>query len=100
MSLSVELSPPPLARPEPVAYPEPVSFPAEPVAGRRLPYPAQVSRRILWRYAVPLFIGHAAALLVFVPWLFSWSGAALLWAGIYFYGGIGINLCYHRLLTH
>ncbi len=106
MSLFVELAPPPVSRLEPIAHPEPVShaepFPLSPdfVAGQRLPYPKQVSRRILWRYAVPLFVGHAAALFVFVPWLFSWSGAALLWVGIYFYGGIGINLCYHRLLTH
>src|SRR5689334_5898756 len=98
MSLSLELSPPPVARTEPiphtepVSHLEPVSLPFDPVVLKRLPYPKQVSRRIMWRYAVPLFIGHVAALFVFVPWLFSWSGAALLWVGIYFYGSIGINL--------
>lgn len=66
----------------------------------RLGYPRQVGRKIVWRYAVPLTLVHALALLAFWPWLFSWSGAALLWAGIYFYGGVGIDLCYHRLLTH
>ena len=35
-----------------------------------------------------------------IPWLFSWTGVALLIVGIYFYGSIGINLTYHRLLTH
>jgi len=100
MSLSLELSPPPVVPPKPAPLANPVSLPSDPVVLQRLPYPKQVSRRILWRYAVPLFIGHVAALFVFVPWLFSWSGAALLWVGIYFYGSIGINLCYHRLLTH
>lgn len=66
----------------------------------RLPRPPQTTRRIFWRYAAPIVIVHALALLAVWPWLFSWSGAALLWLGIYFYGGIGIDLCYHRMLTH
>ena len=65
-----------------------------------LPYPSNVSRRIVWRYAVPIVTVHVLALAACFPWLFSWSGAALLWAGIYFYGGVGIDLCYHRMLTH
>jgi stearoyl-CoA desaturase (delta-9 desaturase) len=93
MSLSVDLSP------RPVAIPQQLPVPVR-SAQPRLPYPAQVSRQILWRYAVPLLVGHSLAMFAFVPWLFSWSGAALLWVGIYFYGGVGIDLCYHRLLTH
>lgn len=43
---------------------------------------------------------HVLALLVFVPWFFSWTGVALLVSGIYLFGMIGINLGYHRLLAH
>jgi stearoyl-CoA desaturase (delta-9 desaturase) len=43
---------------------------------------------------------HAVALLAFVPWLFSWTGVALAFAGLYVFGTLGINLCFHRLLTH
>ncbi len=66
----------------------------------RLDYPQGVTRRIVWRYALPLAVIHALSLLVFLPWLFTWSGVVLLIVGIYFYGGVGIDLCYHRLLTH
>src|SRR3954470_14987872 len=94
MSISVDV------QPGTPSFPVTVQTAPPPALSRSLPYPQQVSRRGLWRYAVPLVLGHALALLAFAPWLFSWSGAALLWAGIYFYGGIGIDLCYHRLLTH
>jgi fatty-acid desaturase len=43
---------------------------------------------------------HLLALLVFVPWFFSWIGVVLLVAGIYLFGMIGINLGFHRLLAH
>jgi sn-1 stearoyl-lipid 9-desaturase len=43
---------------------------------------------------------HLAALLIFVPWFFSWTGVVLLVIGIHLFGMIGINLGYHRLLAH
>jgi stearoyl-CoA desaturase (delta-9 desaturase) len=43
---------------------------------------------------------HALALLACVPWLFSWSGLAWCALGPYVFGTLGINVCYHRLLTH
>ncbi|HTU25146.1 MAG TPA: fatty acid desaturase [Pirellulales bacterium] len=43
---------------------------------------------------------HLAAMSVLVPWLFSWTGVILWVVGIYVYGGLGINIAYHRLLTH
>jgi stearoyl-CoA desaturase (delta-9 desaturase) len=43
---------------------------------------------------------HALALLACVPWLFSWSGLALAVAGLYIFGTLGINIGFHRLLTH
>ena len=54
----------------------------------------------MWRYALPIGILHLLSLAVFWPWLFSWTGVVLLVVGIYFYGGLGINIAYHRLLTH
>jgi fatty-acid desaturase len=38
--------------------------------------------------------------LAFVPWFYSTTGAVLAVVGIYVYGACGMNLCYHRLLTH
>lgn len=81
-----------------VARREPVPLPKSFFASR-LARPA-AARRIAWRYAIPLPVFHALALLACWPWLFSWSGFWLLIAGIYFYGAFGINICYHRLLTH
>jgi len=43
---------------------------------------------------------HVLALLACVPWLFSWSGLAWAVAGLYLFGTLGINIGYHRLLTH
>lgn len=43
---------------------------------------------------------HLLALLGFVPWLFSWSGVVWAVAGLYLFGTLGINIGFHRLLTH
>src|SRR5271154_5373895 len=43
---------------------------------------------------------HLLALLACIPWLFSWSGLAWAVAGLYLFGTLGINIGYHRLLTH
>src|SRR6478735_4441342 len=43
---------------------------------------------------------HLLALLALVPWLFSWSGLAWAVAGLYLFGTLGINIGFHRLLTH
>ena len=68
---------------------------------RSLPHPSAVNRRkILWPYLISIATYHLLALLAFVPWLFSWTGVALAFAGLYVFGTLGINLCYHRLLTH
>ena len=72
----------------------------EPAHGRRLNRPATAGPRIAWRYAMPIMVIHALSLLVFFPWFFSWTGVVLLVVGTYFFGSVGINMCYHRLLTH
>src|SRR5262245_39214879 len=43
---------------------------------------------------------HLLALLACVPWLFSWSGLAWAVAGLYLFGTLGVNVGFHRLLTH
>jgi len=55
---------------------------------------------VIWEYAVAFSLYHALALLAVLPWLFSWTGLAAALAGTYVFGTLGINLCYHRLLTH
>jgi stearoyl-CoA desaturase (delta-9 desaturase) len=67
----------------------------------RLPLPAAVDRRrIVWPYAITVGVYHLVALLALLPWLFSWTGVALMVLGLYVFGTLGINLCFHRLLTH
>jgi fatty-acid desaturase len=56
--------------------------------------------RINWRYSFAVGAYHLLALLAFDPWYFSWTGALLAVAGVYVFGAAGINLCYHRLLSH
>lgn len=66
-----------------------------------IPLPANVNRkRIYFSYLVSFIVFHALALLVFVPWFFSWTGFASLVIGSYFFGAVGIPITYHRLLTH
>lgn len=73
---------------------------AHPTA-RRLGLPVAVElRRMVWSYAITVGLYHLVALLAVLPWFFSWTGVVLAVAGVYVFGGLGINLCYHRLLTH
>lgn len=62
--------------------------------------PAPPAWRILWRYVFVIAAIHALSLLVFVPWLFSWTGVVLWIGGHFVYGTLGMTLGYHRLLTH
>jgi stearoyl-CoA desaturase (delta-9 desaturase) len=43
---------------------------------------------------------HLLALLALVPWFFSWSGLVCAFVAYYLFGVLGINVGYHRLLTH
>jgi stearoyl-CoA desaturase (delta-9 desaturase) len=66
-----------------------------------LPLPAAVDRhRIVWPYAITVGLYHAIAALALLPWLFSWTGVVLALLGLYVFGSLGINLGYHRMLTH
>jgi len=57
-------------------------------------------RQINWRYAFAVGSYHILALLALLPWFFSWTGVVLAVMGVYLFGAAGINLCYHRLLSH
>jgi stearoyl-CoA desaturase (delta-9 desaturase) len=43
---------------------------------------------------------HSLAVLALFPWFFSWTGVTLLVAGILLFGALGINVGFHRLITH
>jgi len=70
------------------------------VQGRASERAAAPTRRIDWLNAVGISLYHVVALLAVLPWLFSWTGVVVLVLGICVFGGLGINLGYHRLLTH
>ena len=66
-----------------------------------LPLPSGASQRqINWRYASAVGSYHLLALLALLPWFFSRTGVALAMIGVFVFGSGGINLCYHRLLSH
>src|SRR5690606_10758385 len=68
----------------------------------RLPRPETTTSpvRVRWQYAIGIPLVHLLAALAFVPWLFSWWGVGAALLGLYVFGTLGINLCYHRMLTH
>jgi stearoyl-CoA desaturase (delta-9 desaturase) len=68
---------------------------------RRLPHPATVDlRKVRWHYLIGVATVHLLALLALWPALFQWSSVIVAVLGVYVFGTLGINLCYHRLLTH
>ena len=70
-------------------------------SSRTLPHPSGVlPRKIEWSYASAVVLYHLLALLALSPWFFSWTGVVLAIAGLYVFGTLGINLCFHRLLAH
>jgi len=61
---------------------------------------AREPTRIDWVNVVGIGFYHAVALLAVLPWLFSWTCVVLALFGAYVFGTLGVNLGYHRLLTH
>jgi stearoyl-CoA desaturase (delta-9 desaturase) len=57
-------------------------------------------RDLNWPVIIGIAMLHVLALGAFVPQLFSWSGLALMAALMWISGGLGVTLCFHRLLTH
>jgi stearoyl-CoA desaturase (delta-9 desaturase) len=67
----------------------------------RLESPVKQGRAEWYRSHVALVFGvHALAMLALIPWLFSWTGVVLVFAGNVFIGMVGVNVGFHRLLTH
>ena len=78
----------------------PATVGSPPAAGS-LPLPVGVERNAwIWPYGIGLGLFHLLLPLAFLPWLFSWTGLVLALVGLYVYGTLGINLGYHRILTH
>jgi stearoyl-CoA desaturase (delta-9 desaturase) len=69
------------------------------VGDRQIPILPSTSRSA-WVDIVAVVTLHLLSLLVFLPWLFSWTGLVLFILGIHVYGVLGITIGYHRLLTH
>ncbi|MCB1460058.1 MAG: acyl-CoA desaturase, partial [Nitratireductor sp.] len=53
-----------------------------------------------WINVIGIAFFHLMALLALFPLFFSWSGLILAFLGNYLFGTLGINLFYHRFLTH
>jgi len=53
-----------------------------------------------WKVIVAIVGMHVVAILAIMPGLFSWSGLIIFAIMSWLTAGIGITLCYHRLLTH
>ena len=64
--------------------------------------PAGNARRpkLIVGFVVALIVIHALAILAFLPYAFTWWGVASLLIGNFIFGSLGINLAYHRMLTH
>jgi stearoyl-CoA desaturase (delta-9 desaturase) len=56
--------------------------------------------RVFWSYFISVTLVHMLALTALWSWCFSWTGVIVCIAGFYVFGTLGINLGYHRLLTH
>jgi fatty-acid desaturase len=72
------------------------------VAGKLFParLASDPSRRINWQYVPWFFLVHLIAALALMPWFFSWTGVALFLTSLYVFGVFGVDIGYHRLLTH
>lgn len=77
-------------------------------APTRLPLPATVFApppavgkiKLRWPYTISIIIVHLLALLACLPYFFSWAGVIACVVGLYVFGTLGVNVCFHRLLTH
>src|SRR5262249_36759309 len=50
--------------------------------------------------SVGFVLCHVLAALALLPWFFSWTGVIVAGAGMFVFGILGINVGFHRLLTH
>jgi len=59
-----------------------------------------IKHQVLWVYLAVILGFHVLVPLAFLPGLFSWWYVLLLIPGNYIFGSLGINLAFHRILTH
>ena len=65
--------------------------PALSIDPQQVPHPeATKPFKVQWQYAIVLTFVHAAALLAFVGWFFTWSGLVVGIAGHFIFGMLGI----------
>lgn len=69
----------------------PAAAPASPLAAP--------PKRVVW-FLVTIVTIHVLALTALLPYVFVWWGVLLVLAGNFVFGSLGINLGYHRMLTH
>src|SRR5207245_145435 len=94
---TVHSPPPPLK----TAVPAAVDCATPVAANERLLLPTGVKPfQLNWPYIMGIGAYHVVALLAFMPGYFNWSGLFIAVLGTHLCGLFGINLCYHRLLTH
>jgi fatty-acid desaturase len=75
--------------------------PAVSTGSGRMPLPAGVTPfQPDWPNIVLISFYHLAALAAFLPIYFNWNALIVAVVGAQVSGVLGINLCYHRLLTH
>lgn len=66
-----------------------------------LPLPESVAgKKVRWTYALSILAVHVLCVLAIFPYFFSWTGVVLCGLGCYVFGTLGVNMCFHRLLTH
>jgi fatty-acid desaturase len=59
-----------------------------------------VDRKFFWSHLSVFIAFHLLLPLALIPSLFTWTGVVLVFLGSYVFGTLGINIGYHRLLTH
>ena len=64
------------------------------------PAPPTTRPRVIGWFLATIILIHVLALAAFVPYAFAWWGIPLVLVGNFIFGSIGINLGYHRMLTH
>ncbi len=57
-------------------------------------------RRVIFWFLAAIVIIHLTVPLAFLPYTFVWWGILALLIGNFIFGSIGINLGFHRMLTH
>jgi fatty-acid desaturase len=56
-------------------------------------------KRVFWFFAAIVLV-HLFVPLAFLPWTFVWWGIPVILIGNFIFGSLGINLGFHRMLTH